>query len=324
MECWKTNNGLRGIPTKFSNLLTLRVLRAFVVLFLYAIPAAESAAAVWNRETSVHWSSVPLGEALERLGETQKIGVFLDRRIDPSRLVEFAVSRRPLGPLLDELATSLELGCCRLDSVAYIGPKTAAQALTARKPPTVPVLRRRVPLEIPFLSTPKEILEQLADANGLRFSNLDRLPHDLWPKRSLPSTPLGQLFDLLLVGFDETFELETDGKTLRIVPLPKPEPTSVASETKDEPKTPSPTVPLARRRFTLTIKDQELEGVLRSLADRTDLKLEIDETSLTNKNVTLRERVSYEATNAAVAELLRGVLPQKIKFTIRGETLRIY
>ena len=295
----------------------------FVILLLFAVPAT---AAVWNQEASVHWVGVPLNEALERFGEAQKIGVFLDRRVDPSQLIEFDAIRQPLGNLLDEFADSLNLGCCRRDSIAYIGPKSATEALATKQPPMVAWQQRRMPLEIPFLSTPKEILERLAENNGFRWRNLDRLPHDLWPERKLPSTPLFQLLDLLLIGFDETFELEEDGKTLRIVPLqiPLTPTTSVKQSPQRESKTPLPVIPLARRRFTLTIKDQELDGVLRSLTDRIGLKLEIDENSLAKKNVTLRQRVSFEARNDTAAELFRGILsPIKLEFTIRGETLQI-
>jgi hypothetical protein len=293
----------------------------FVFLFLYVIPVT---AATWNREVGVHWSAVPLGESLERFAEAQKIGVFLDRRVDPSQSIEFEAVRRPLGIFFDELAVSLDLGCCRFDSVAYIGPKSAAEALAARQPPTRAALRRRVPLEIPFLSTPKEILEQLAKDNGLRWHNLDRLPHDLLLQRKLPPTPLFQLFDLLLIGFDKTFEIEEDGKTLRIIPLQQKTAMSTTVSPQEDSKPPSSAVPLARRRFTLTIKDQELGDVLRSLAERIGFTLEVDEESLTEKNVTLRQRVSFEARNAAAPELFRGILsPLKLEFTIHGETLRV-
>ena len=292
-----------------------------VALLFFAVPVTAIPAAVWDREASVQWSAVSLGEVLERFGETQKIGVFLDRRIDPSRTVEFTAVRRPIGALLDEFAASLDLGCCRLDSVAYLGPKFAAATLAQRQPPTVALLRRRVPLEIPFLATPKEVLEHLAESNGLRFRNLETLPHDLWPERKLPPTALFQLFDLLLVGFDATFELESDGKTLCIVPLRRPDTTAAVQSVPNVPQSP---VPLSRQRLTLTIKDQELDGVLRVLAERIGLHLEIDEASLAVKNVSLRHRVSYEAKNATVQELFRGLLsPLKLEFTIRGETIRI-
>jgi len=291
--------------------------------FLFSV-GPTMAASVWDREVDVRWSAVPLGQALERLGETQKIGVFLDRRIDPSWSIEFEASLRPVGVLLDDLADSLGLGCHRLDSVVYIGPKHAAKALASHQAPSA-ALNRRVSLEIPFLSVPKEILERLAENNGLRWRNLDQLPHDLWPQRKLPPTPLFQQFDLLLVGFDATFELEEDGKTLRIVPLRQPIPSTTAVEpTRQETKPPAPSVPLARRRFTLTITDQELDGVLRALTERIALKLEIDEESLAKKNVTLHQRISFEVNNATVGELFRRMLsPLKLDFTIRGDTIRI-
>ena len=297
-----------------------------VGFYLLQSTVPTAAATVWDREAGVHWVAVPLGQALERFGETQKVGIFLDRRVDPSQIIEFGVSRRPIGILLDELADSLGLGCHRFESLVYIGPKHAAKVLAARQVPAT-VLNRRVSLEIPFLSTPKEILARLATTNGLRWRNLDQLPHDLWPQRKLPPTPLFQLFDLLLIGFDVTFELEADGKTLRIVPLREPDSAASAVEpvwNETKPSSTVPSVPLARRRFTLTITDQELEGVLRSLTERIDLKLEIDEASLANKNIKLRQRVSFEVKNATVGELFRSILsPLKLEFTIRNDMIRI-
>ncbi len=292
---------------------------------------AATAASLWNRETGVHWSAVPLDEVLKRFGETPQLGIFLDRRIDPSRLIEFKASRQPLGVLLDDLAASLDLGCCRLDSVAYIGPRIAVEKfsnhLAERRPSIAASLRRRVPLDAPFLATPKELLERLARDNGFHWQNLDDLPHDLWPERKLPPTPLFELFALLLVGFDKTFELDEGTKTLRVVSLHASSPTSVlnaeAKLLRKETKSTSD-VPLARRRFTLTIKEQNLDDVLRSLTERIGLKLDIDEASLTKKNVSLRQRISHEAKNATVQELFRGILsPLKLDFTLQGETIRI-
>lgn len=83
-------------------------------------------------------------------------------------------------------------------------------------------------------------------------------------------------------------------------------------------------VPLNRMRFTMTIRNQELRPLLGILAERAALELEIDETALEKRGVSLDTRVSFEVKDATAAELFRAATrPVGANFRIRGTTLVI-
>lgn len=318
------------------------------LLFLFFVPfaafaeASESNSALWMKRTSVQWSAVPLRESLRRFAELQQFDFVLDRRVDPSLPLEFEATHRELGPLLDDLAASLGLGCFLLDSVAYIGPKESTDLLPKllaeqRKesdklsPRWKTVLRRKITLQIPFLGKPKEILGDLADRHGFRWTGLETLPHDLWDENTFSGT-LDETLTLLLIGFGMDYKIETD-TSLTLVALPEefrkiPAPT-VSSRTKKpkiEPAVSAPpsNVPLSQRRFTLRVEDQRLDTVLQTLTQRLGLKLELDEKSLAAKGISTDRRISFEVKNATAQELFRAVLkPLKLEFRLRGDAVQI-
>lgn len=309
--------------------------------------AAETASALWSQRTSVKWSSVPLRESLSRFAELRQFGFVLDRRVDPSVPLEFEATNRELGPLLDELAASLDLGCVRLDSVVYLGPKesadllpkllaghrTASATLPARwKTP----LRRKVSVRIPFLGNPKDILETLAVEHGFRWSGLDALPHDLWDETAFSDTPLEEALLLLLIGFgrDYKIDLGTAGRPLLTLTMLPEEfqkiPATIRPIRTKKPKTgpsaaaPASKIPLAQRRFTLRVEDQRLDVVLQTLSQRLGLKLELDEASLTAKGISVDRRISFEVKNATAQESFRAALqPLKLEFRFRGNSVQI-
>ncbi len=301
------------------------------IFFLIMLLSATVSAAVWEKEASVHWKAVPLRESLDRFAETQQIGIFLDRRLDPSTPLDFDADRQPISILLGDFAKTLDIGFCPLGSVAYFGPKESVRVLpllVADRRRSTPLFKRKFPLSIPLLASPKEVLEELATKNGLRWANLDQLPHDLWAARQLPPMALGELFCILLIGFDKTFEISDNGKTLRIVPIPFESllATDTVPPEKSETKTKAAgrKTPLSQKRFTLTLKDQRLDAVLTALAARLELTLEIDKPSLEKKQVSLNQPVSFDVKNATAQELFQKLLsPLSVEYTIRGDTLII-
>lgn len=297
-------------------------------------------ASPWKKRASVKWSGTPLRESLKRFGEHQKFDFFLDRRVDPSRSLEFEATNREVGQILHGLAESLGLGCFLFDSVVYIGPREWALTLPRlvaehRKssdsmPPELKrIFRKNVDLEIPFLSDPGEILEKLADQNGLQWNNLDELPHDCWDENSLNRIPLDELLILLLVGFNADFSGE---QTLTLVPISEQyRSEAVAAATNIRPVTQNSrqqvvenNVPLTRRRFTLQVEEQRLDNVLKTVSERLALKFQVDEKSLKAKGVSLEQRVSFDVKNVTANGLFRAILkPLNLEFQIRDDTVHI-
>ncbi|MDR2440126.1 MAG: hypothetical protein LBE12_12265 [Planctomycetaceae bacterium] len=208
-------------------------MRLFFIILLGMFGVSELGAAsneVWKTTVSVQWQETPLAESLKRLAETQKIGLFIDRRLDPSTPIHFESTGQPLGKILQQLAISLDYGCVLFESTVYFGTKESAtilpvllsdqqRRLEKLTPRRNTIFRRKKTLPIPFLSEPKEILQKLALQNNFHWKNLEILPHDLWDEKSLNYLSLNELLTVLLIGFEMTFEIENDGEILVIVPL---------------------------------------------------------------------------------------------------------
>lgn len=176
----------------------------------------------------LRWSSIPLRSALQRLADSQRVAMFLDRRIDPDQTVDLDCQDEPLTDVIQRLAERADVGTCRVGPVIYFGPRETASVLatvaelrqqdlqTWREGD--PDLRRPRPMAWPELGTPRELIEQQAQSLHLSVANLELIPHDLWPAADLPALNPGQRLSLLLAGFGLTFELADD--RMRLSPMP--------------------------------------------------------------------------------------------------------
>jgi hypothetical protein len=180
----------------------------------------------------VSWSGVPLRDALETLARDQDIAVMLDRRIDPGQLVDVTLAEQPLENALRTIARHQEIGVCFVDAVVYFGPPQITDKL-----PTVAAIRRREAEKLPremalryarsrawsweMLSTPRELLAELADEAGLEIAGLTQVPHDLWPAVELPPLSLADRLTLVLAGFGMTYEHSPDGRSVQLAPFPE-------------------------------------------------------------------------------------------------------
>jgi hypothetical protein len=79
---------------------------------------------------------------------------------------------------------------------------------------------QRAPWEWDELSTPRQLLNQLAEQASVDLRNVESVPHDLWPAVALPPLPLIDRFTLVLAGFDLTLELDSGAQSARIVSSP--------------------------------------------------------------------------------------------------------
>src|SRR5688500_17240389 len=65
---------------------------------------------------SITWAGNPLRRAMTGLAESQQVAIFLDRRLDPERKLNFAAHNHPLERALEDLAAREQLG------VSFLGP----------------------------------------------------------------------------------------------------------------------------------------------------------------------------------------------------------
>lgn len=179
----------------------------------------------------IRWSSNPVRPALTNLARNQGVAIFLDRRVDPDQKLEHTANNTPLRTLIDNVASQLQLGACRVGPVIYVGPKETAAVLgtmavlkdeQSRQLPAAVRVRVSVaqPCVWPELSMPRELIEQCVSRVGLQLNGADQVPHDLWPAVDLPPLTFAQRLSVLLAGFSLTFEYADDGTAVRLVPLP--------------------------------------------------------------------------------------------------------
>ena len=180
---------------------------------------------------SVNWEGAPLRERLENLSQRQRVSIFLDRRVDGSQELDFSVNNVSLEECLWRICEQLELGCCRIDDIYYVGPREAAGSLghqVAALKKTVDAAdrarrlrwERAATLSIPRLAQPRELIQTTCTSVGASLPNKDDIPHDLWAPAQLPASEAATRLSLLLVGFGKSFELDEDLTQLSLIDLP--------------------------------------------------------------------------------------------------------
>lgn len=178
------------------------------------------------------WSNAPLRTVLNSLAKQRRVAIWLDRRVDPDKLVDFAPRDLPLRDALDQLAEHVLCKTAVVDSVLYVGParSTANLAtLAAVKRAEVQRLPKgrstkllvAKPSQWPERAEPRTLVQQLLDEAEVAATNRDEaVTHDLWPARDLPPLPWCDRLTLMLAGFGATFEFSEDGRTIGFVPWP--------------------------------------------------------------------------------------------------------
>lgn len=290
---------------------------------------------------SLHWGANPLRRALQSLARSQRVAVFLDRRIDPGQPIDFSVQNQPLRVVIQHLADSLQIGACYIGPVVYFGPRPTTEVLEA----TVELRRREIqrwpsafakrllearPTAWPELAEPRQLIQDLGERSQLEIEGLQRVPHDLWPAADLPPLDFAEHMSLLLAGFGLTFQPVADAPRIQLVPLP-------VAETKDRiakgPATPprqppgkkdrpvgKPAVPGSEVRYTLEIQNQPVGPVAQALTSQLGLQVEIDPTAQDR----LDRRVSFHVKEATLDALLQALLePAGLTYRLSDQVLTV-
>jgi len=317
----------------------------------------------------IEWSSTTLRPAMQTLARNQGVFIWIDRRIDPGYEVQFVSDGVSLDAALRRFAASFGAGVGYMDSVAYLGPRDAASKLATlvalrseevRKAPAAAGnawLDRR-PWQWDELAVPRELLARLASETGFTIKGLEQVPHDLWPAADLPALSAVERLSLVLVGFELTFEFDSDFQEIRLVPLPRTA-TLVRNyahrgdlaRVVQELAQVFPHVQVTRSgaslivsgsyedhvlverwlrgervavagqtRYTLRVANQPLGAVLKALGPRLALTLEIDP-RVTPK---LEQLISFAVENATQEELLNAVFRNTgVRPSVVGDTLRL-
>lgn len=182
------------------------------------------------RPLQVTWQNAPLKVSLLRLAEVQDVSIFVDRRVDPSQLLNISIDTPTFGQGLFVLAQQLGLQVSLIGDVIYLGPSPSTAKLATlldinrKRMRKVSSERRRawrkpVHSDWPRLAEPAALVSSWSDEAGIPIRDLDRIPHDLWDAGELPAMGLLERLTILLAGFDLTVRIESDG-TATIVKIP--------------------------------------------------------------------------------------------------------
>ncbi len=186
-----------------------------------------------GQRLTLHWSAVPLREAVDRLSQSQRLSIWLDRRLDTSLEITLSLQDVPVSEVLQQLAGQASGDYVATGELVYLGP-----AANVRDLRTLMAIRRELVSQLPSkmkaalqshtlvasprLAEPREVIRLLAGRAGLSVVNGEAIPHDVWPARSLPPLPIADQLTLLLAGFDLTWEPDGAGQSIRIVAIEQP------------------------------------------------------------------------------------------------------
>ena len=189
-----------------------------------------------KRPIASRWKNSPLRDVLLQLAENSKVFILLDRRIDPTQLLDFSLDAPTFKQGMKKLADHIGAEASFSDGVVYLGPRESAlklrtlihlrvrklqafrgAAANARKK----LLLKRRRFDWKDLDSPDEILERLSKKYSVKIEGHEQLPHDLWFGAALPSASFVDVLSLVLIQFDRTFRWSADFTSVEIVPRPQ-------------------------------------------------------------------------------------------------------
>lgn len=195
---------------------------------------------------SVTYTDIPFGEAIQRFSQQQRVGIFVDRRVDKSQRMSISVKQKSLEQAIWAIADRQGIGVTRVGDIYYLGPQKSASILVevfakqqlSRKtaPKTKTNWNLRQPTATSPVINPKLLLSKLAMENQFRLTNLNQVEHDLWGPLNLPPTSLELRLALLLIGFGKTLEHDANDGSVAIIDIPDVQKTKRTFKAEGDPK----------------------------------------------------------------------------------------
>jgi len=179
---------------------------------------------------SVSWTESPIRSQLNAFAKQQRRAIYVDRRVDPTIKLTFQFLDQTTEQVVWRTAEANGLGVARIGDLLYVGPKESAARLPfviAETVKNIPKgdksIRRkwhskRSSIQWQRATTSQEI-QQWFEQN-FEFSFDAKVPHDVWSEVDWPSLSLTEQMSLLLVGFDLSFTIDANGKSIRLREFP--------------------------------------------------------------------------------------------------------
>lgn len=214
-----------------------------IAFFFFAIGQSASAAETdWRTgsdfrnhlqtDISLTWQSRGLREGLETLARSQRVAIFLDRRVDPGVRITFTCDGTPVETAIRGIAAKAKLGVGFVGPVIYVGPPlTCAGIATLSEVRNEQVkdlpaaahkrLLRKNPTAWPDLVEPQLLLARMATTAGLTIPNIQSVPHDIWRSIDLPDMTFAEQAVLVSAGFDLSFRWHANARQIFLIRYPK-------------------------------------------------------------------------------------------------------
>lgn len=186
----------------------------------------------WEAPVNVTWEGRSLRAGVKSLSTSLRVGMLIDRRLDPSAELSLRLEEVPLEESLKRIAASVGAGVCREGPMVYFAPKDTAERFA-----TVVAIRhgdlrpfpgtvrsrwtRKQAWQWEDLTEPAKLLAELAQQGRFEIANPERMPHDLWAAADLPPLTLVQRLSLMLAQFDLTFRIENGGSRVVLAAMPE-------------------------------------------------------------------------------------------------------
>jgi len=190
---------------------------------LFNLPNCRQILIALNSPALATFEKRPLGECLKTLAEAYRVSIWVDRRVDLSRLVSIVGNGANEPPeaktTLGRLVAVAKLGGADaglIENIVYVGPADqigAVQLAAVRLHNEIMTNRKGASndeqvelrtLNWDEITTPTELLDNIQKRWSIKVNS--ELPHDLMHAGELPSTTLATQLTLLHAGFDRQVE----------------------------------------------------------------------------------------------------------------------
>ncbi|MBT3889011.1 MAG: hypothetical protein HN617_02140 [Planctomycetaceae bacterium] len=178
---------------------------------------------------STRWD-LPLKDVLNSISETQRVAIFLDRRINPAQQIQLAIQGKTMSTALQQIANQANAQISHVRNVIYVGPKKTTHLLATvaaihaeqhrrNQAENTRVFTIGKSTQWNRLSQPQSIVTAIAETVNARITNIETIPFDLWDKHTLPNLPFAMRMSIVLAGFDLTYQVNND-RSITLIPFP--------------------------------------------------------------------------------------------------------
>ena len=184
-----------------------------------------------QKPISASWTDSPIKSRLLNFAHQQKVGIFVDRRIDTEQLVSITSGDVSIEQFLWQVAAQGGWGICRLDDFFYLGPPETTATLpilwqqmkaeTRKRSQDYEVAwSKRSEFELDEIFIPAEVIQELSRQHEFAVTS-GKLPHDVWLPVDLPANSLDGQVGILVVGFNQWFTRSRNGKDVELIEFPE-------------------------------------------------------------------------------------------------------